>query len=182
VTPSEAADWIVVAAPVLGAAVNLVFQIGLVRLRGEWLLGSSLMVAFVGGALVTLAGMAAVWLSELPSLLDGIGLTITALAVYASAGFILFALVNLGETSLRVQMIDRLLQNPDGLRPAELLALQSDDALIEVRISRMKEAGQVRVVGERLYPRLSTLFLAAAGISLLKRLLFGHQAGRTPLN
>ena len=65
-------------------------------------------------------------------------------------------------------MIGHLLENPDGLSPAELLQLHPETDLIEVRIRTIKEAGWVRVVDSRLYPKVSVISTAATGMSLLK--------------
>lgn len=178
-TPSTA-DWIAVAAPVLGAAVNFLCQISLIRLRHGRSLAQSVLEAFAAGAAVTAAGTAVAWLYETPLLLaEGVGLAASMFAAYSSAAFVLFALVNLGDTSLRVRLIGYLLEHPDGLCPAKLLEFHPDTDLIELRVRRMKEAGQVRVDDGRLYPRFSALSMVATGISILKWMLYGRRSGRT---
>ena len=91
-----------VASPLLGAAINILSQMGLVRRRQGRLLMQSIVEAFVAGAVATVAGTTVAWLSAAPSLLDGLGLAVSTLVVYLSASFVLFALVNLSQTSLRV--------------------------------------------------------------------------------
>jgi hypothetical protein len=177
VTPAFDTDWIVVASPLLGAAINIFFQIGLLRLRrGRWLT-RSIVEASVVGAVITIVGTTIARLYGATSLLDGVGLAVSALAVYLSASFVLFALVNLGQTSLRVRMIGHLVENPDGLSPGELLKLHPETVLIEVRIRKMKDSGWIRVVEGRFYPKLSAVSLAAAGMSLLKWMLYARRRG-----
>ncbi len=129
------------------------------------------------GAIITIVGTTIARLYEAPFLLDSIGLAVSALAVYLSASFVLFALVNLGQTSLKIRMIGHLVENPDGVLPAELLKIHPETALIEVRIRTMKEAGWVRVVEGRFYPRVSALSLASTGMSLLKWVLYARRRG-----
>ena len=136
----------------------------------------SIVEAFVAGAVATVAGTTVAWLSPAPSLLDGLGLAVSTLWIL-SASFVLFALVNLSQTSLKVRMIGHLLENPDGLSPAELLRLHPETDLIEVRIRTIKEAGWVRVVDSRLYPKVSVISTAATGMSLLKWVLYARRRG-----
>jgi hypothetical protein len=181
---SASADWLIVAAPVLGAIVNLFGQICLGRLVPRWSLMRTIIAAFLLGTAATAVMVAGAWAIAPLSLLDGIGIGLSALTVYGSAGFALFTVVNLAETSLRVEMLRRLLDNPAGLRIADLLAGISDAALIDLRVARIKQKRLVRVVQGRLYPRLSLLSPTAAGMSLLKRALYGRRqaGGHLPRN
>lgn len=129
------------------------------------------------GAVMTIVGATVAQLYKPSSLLDGTGLAVSALAVYLSASFVLFALVNLGQTSLRIRMIGHLVENPDGLSVGELLKLHPETALIAVRIRKMRDSGWVRVVDERFYPRVSAISLAATGMSFLKWILYARRPG-----
>lgn len=135
----------------------------------------SIVEAFAAGAVATVTGTAVAWLFGAPPLLDGAGLAVSALLVYLSASFVLFALLNLSQTSLRVRMIGHLLENPDGLPAEELLQLHPETNLIEVRIEKMKDAGWVRVADNRLCPKVSVISMAATGMSLLKRLIYSRR-------
>lgn len=171
------ADYWLLAAPLTGSAVNVIGQILLSRmLAGERLL-LVIVAAFCAGLVVT-GTMLGLALSEahLPTG-DTIGLAASALVVYCAAGFVLFALVNLGETSLRIRMMRVLLDNPAGIMREELMASYDDRALIAIRLQRLQDNMQARVVDEIYYSRPSLFFFGAGCIRLLQRIVYGRRQG-----
>ena len=106
---------------------------------------------------------------------DRFGLAASVLLVYCAASFVLFAIVNLGETSLRIRMMRVLLDNPAGLSREELIASYDDRALITVRLQRLQDNMQARVVDGVYYSRPSFFFLGAAVIRLLQRIVYGRR-------
>jgi hypothetical protein len=102
-------------------------------------------------------------------------LAASVLLVYCAASFVLFAIVNLGETSLRIRMMRVLLDNPAGLSREELIASYDDRALITVRLQRLQDNTQARVVDGVYYSRPSLFFFGAAVIRLLQRIVYGRR-------
>lgn len=167
------AEWLAVAAPLLGTIANFASQVVLARFgRFRSLLMALVAAAAIGAAAVMML-IGAYWFAARPALLDGAGIAISALIAYGGAALMLFALVNLGETSLRIQMIERLMASRDGLSAPDLLAALPETNLIGDRIRRMTVQNQVRLTNGRLYPKLSLLSAAAFCVGLLKRLLYG---------
>jgi hypothetical protein len=107
--------------------------------------------------------------------LDALALAVSVLIVYSAAGMVLFAIVNLGETSLRIRMMRMLLEAPGGISRDELMASYDDRALVVIRLQRLADNGQARVANDVYYSRLSLLFVAAAAIRLTKRLVYGRR-------
>jgi hypothetical protein len=166
------ADYLLLAAPVTGIAVNFMSQLAIANmLAGERLL-LVVVVAFCVGLAVA-AGMTgfALSLTDL-STLDALALSASILIIYSAAGLALFAIVNLGETSLRVRMMQVLLAKPGGVTRDDLLANYNDRALIAVRLQRLREKGQIRVSQEIYYSRPSFLLIAGAGVRMLKRIIY----------
>jgi hypothetical protein len=95
--------------------------------------------------------------------------------VYSVAGLVLFAIVNLGETSLRIRMMRMLLATPGGVKRDDLISAYDDRALIAVRLQRLQDKAQARVSGGVYYSRPSFLFVAAGGVRLLKRIIYGKR-------
>jgi hypothetical protein len=168
-------DYWLLAAPLAGSAVNIIAQIILARMScGERLM--MVIVAALCAGLVATGAMTgfALSMADLPTL-DALGLTASVLIVYGAAGFVLFAVVNLGETSLRIRMMRALLDNPGGITRDELIASYDDQALIAVRLQRLQDNAQARVVDGIYYSRPSLFFFGAAAIGLLRRIVYGSR-------
>jgi hypothetical protein len=166
-------DWIIVGAPIIGGISNLSGQVLMGRLARSWSLARVIVAAFIWGLGVTAGMVLVAWTMMPPALLNAIGLGLSVFIVYCCGSITLFTLVNLAETSLRVNMLRRLMASSDGLSEADLLSGASDTSLVRVRVVRMRQRGLVRVSRDRLFPRFSLLLMIAAGLSLIKRLLYG---------
>ena len=109
------ADYWLLAAPLVGGAVNVAAQIIVARM----LSGERLLLIIVGSffaGLIATGAMIGIALSGADlSVLDRLGLVSSVLLVYFAGSFVLFAIVNLGETSLRIRMMRSLMDNPAGL-------------------------------------------------------------------
>src|SRR5262249_25388294 len=124
--PSLGSEWLGATAPVVGTVVNCAGQIVIARCwKGRSLMTTIIAAAILGGATTAVFVGAALMASQL-RVLDSAGIAVSALAAYCGAAFVLFALVNLSRTSLRIQMIELLMANPAGLSSRELLATQPD--------------------------------------------------------
>jgi hypothetical protein len=170
-----AAYYWLLAAPVAGSVVNVTAQLVLARVMSGQRLLMLIVVAFgIGLAATAALTLFALRLAEVTAL-DACALSASVLFVYGAAGLVLFALINLGETSLRIRMMRRLLDTPGGMRREELVAGYDDRALVAVRLQRLQEKAQARVVDGTYYPRPSFLFTAAAIVRLLKRIVYGRR-------
>jgi hypothetical protein len=170
-----AVDYWFLLAPVAGGTMNVAIHLLLARLFS----GERLVLVVVGAlcaGLVATGAMIgrALAMADL-SASDAIGLSASAFVVYLTGSFALFAIVNLGETSLRIRMMRMLLDNPDGIARDDLIASYDDRALIRVRLQRLRDNVQARVVDDIYYSRPSFMFFGAAGIRLLQRIVYGRR-------
>ncbi|WP_421999900.1 hypothetical protein [Reyranella sp.] len=175
---STTADYWLLAAPIVGTVANVGAQLVLARLMttGRLLI---LIAAAFGIGLGTTAALTlfALRLGDTTTP-DALALSASILFIYSAAGFVLFAIINLGETSLRIRMMRMLLARPGGIGREELVAEYDDRALIAVRLRRLEENGQARVAQGMYYARPSVLFIAAAIIRLVKQVVYGRHRTR----
>lgn len=170
-----AADYWLLAAPVAGSVLNVVAQLILARLMSGQRLPLLIAVAFSIGLASTGAMTLFAFRLGDTTTPDALAVSASILFIYSASGMALFAIINLGETSLRIRMMRRLLDAPDGIRREELVAEYDDRALVAVRLRRLKDKAQARVVDGTYYSRPSFLFAAAAVVRLLKRIVYGRR-------
>ena len=166
-------ELILLAAPICGLAINVVVQLGLYRYARFTLMNSILWAIFVG--LIPLSGLT-LWSFEVASplsMIDALALSVTMIITYFSGCAVIFAVINLGETSLRIRMMQMLNESPNGMELAQIIKIYDDTALFDTRVSRLVEQRQVIRVAEVLIIRRSTFFYIAALIGLFKLLLYG---------
>ena len=156
-----------------GAVSNLLAQAFLVRRMGSGRLMRAIALAFlVGLAVAVAAAWMVLWQGRFAPI-DALALLLSTVVIYTSAGFLLFAIINLGETSLRIRMIRTLLAHPGGLDRAALEVDYDDRALVSKRLDRLHVQAQARVVDDVFYSRVSILFVGAAIIRIAKRVVYG---------
>ena len=171
-SPVMTLNLLLLAAPLLGALIDVAFVIALGRLLAGNRLLSVIFAAFAAGlALTVLIALWALAGAQLPVLEAG-ALLISVLIVYFGAGFIIFAVINLGETSLRIRLLGKLIENPTGLTEDDLVADYDDSTLIDVRLQRLKVKQQVRFADGIYRQKPSLLFFAAAVVRTLKATIY----------
>jgi hypothetical protein len=165
-------DALLLAAPAVGTVANVVVQFALCRVA-RYRLSISIIAGLGAGAAVTSATVALALFLLPPTILDGCALTLSVFVIYGAAGMAYFCLINLGETSLRIRILQLVLDSPGGLTLPEILTVYDDRELIATRFRRMTENRRALVIDDVVYPRRSVLFAASWGLDLLKRLLYG---------
>ena len=68
-------------------------------------------------------------------------------------GIVIFAVINLGETSLRIRMLGKLMDSPSGMSRNDLVTDYNDRALLDIRLRRLREKGQAKFVDGTYYSR-----------------------------
>lgn len=168
------ADIILIGSPLIGVFANLLSLIALRRLAVNGSLLSAIVATFAVGGVLTVS--LALWglIEERSFMLDMGSLFLCVIIIYVACGIIIFALINLGETSLRIRMLGKLIDEPQGTSRGDLVADYDDRALLDIRLRRLREKGQARFVDGIYYSKRSLLFFAASAIRLLKVILYGH--------
>jgi hypothetical protein len=169
------ADIMLIGAPLSGVLANFLSLIILRRLSANSSLLNAIFASFGIGGVLSASLALCVLIGERSSVLDGGSLFLCVMIVYIASGIIIFALINLGETSLRIRMLGKLIDSPLGVSRSDLVADYDDRALLDIRLRRLREKGQAKFVGGVYYSRRSLLFFAASAIRVLKAILYGDR-------
>ncbi|MDD5262506.1 MAG: hypothetical protein PHD76_11740 [Methylacidiphilales bacterium] len=129
--------------PVLALAANVVAQVLLVRLRrGSHFLRSVAEGCLCGGGV--LAVLEAIRIRHLgvsPETLYYV-LLVNAPA-YLALSYCYFNFANLGQASIRIRIYNKIAKSPDGLRIEDLTREYNEQSLMEMRLHRLLESGDL---------------------------------------
>lgn len=96
-------------------------------------------------------------------------------AFFCLLGFIYFHFINLGATSRRTRILIELWDaGPEGLTRAQLRQRYNAGEMLDRRLRRLVDAGQVVRRGGRLYPGKATMLWMARLVSWAGRLVLGR--------
>jgi len=159
--------------PIIALAVNVLTQILVFRLRRGAQYFRSIVEGVLSGALVFVIleaiaaargnflsrEMAAIFLVDAPT--------------YLALSYCSYSFVQLGQTSIRIRMYSEIASNPSGVSVDEMKREYDDKAVLEVRLQRLLESGDIILkngryfLGRRRFLHVSNLLFAA------KRFLLG---------
>jgi hypothetical protein len=167
---------LVALAPFLGLCADV-----FVHVAASWLTAGKrilhCLLAGMAAGLFTTAGVSLLALGGRFDI-DGIFLLVFNLVASLALAYCYFCFVNLNLTSLRIRMLQELRASPDGLSRAGILKLYNARTLVDRRIDRLTQGGQMRQVGGRFYTRPSVLLTVARIINLLKLVVLNQRPGR----
>ena len=165
--------WLV-AAPVVGLAIDTVSHLILVRLRRWPSPYPPLVLAFVPG-LVVMAAVSAWALAAMQvGIADFVGLATLNALTYGALGFGYFHFVNMGVASLRIRMLRELEDAGGALDRGRLTAGYNSTSVVALRIERLTKGEHFAVVDGLYHIGRRRRFLITARLfDLLRRILFG---------
>ena len=147
--------------------VNVELQIGLYWiLRGR----GRLLTSQVAGAVAGLA------LLLIPGLPGPLGLWAANLLIYGAFCYVYFHWNNTGETARRIRLVWELDAAPDGLTEAELLARYPAREILERRLVRLIDGGQIVEREGQLALSGRLILLSARLVALAKRIVLGRRS------
>ena len=125
-----------------------------------------LLLGFLAGLIVTLgAGLGTLAFTHSGPARDMIALVLLDLTAYLALAFGYFNFVNINIASLRIRMIEELLDFPQGLSREQLLASYNTEEVIAVRITRLvtgghlaEHQGRFRLGGARRFVLLARIY------------------------
>lgn len=162
--------------PLAAVGVNVVMQVILVRARrGGHFLRSIIEGFFIGAfAFGAIEAFLVAWRGA-----SGDSL-ITSLLVnaptYAALSYCYFAVVNLGQTSIRIRIYSELATAPDGISIQEIEGIYDEGALMEMRLQRLLESGDIIEREGRYFIGRKKLLLVANIIFAAKHILLGKKS------
>lgn len=129
-------------------------------------------VGFVAGLLVLAAGDALRFVNAPVAVLEGVVLLAGDFALYVCAAYVLFNVINVSESSIRVRILRELRDAP--ISEAILLEKYNDALILDNRLDRLIGSGHIEFVDGRYRLASRTLARVAGVIRLLKRILLGR--------
>jgi hypothetical protein len=164
--------WLVLA-PVLGLATYCLCHLVLARVfvgRSPYL---ALVAAFVPGlgAMVVVSGLALAAMQA--ALVDVVGYGLLNLATYGALGWGYFHFVNLCIASLRIRVLEEIVEAGGSLPGEHLLARYNTDGMIAMRIERLVGGGHLVVREARYYRGKPQFLLIARVFDLLRYAVMG---------
>ncbi len=155
-------NWMHIFIPFICLAANIFIQIAVFKfLPGTGLLKS---VFFGFGC-----GLLALFLLN-----PGITL-VNNLLIYALLGYCYFHFVNMGETARRIRILAELGEVPGGLSLREILERYNARDIIDRRLARLVNNGQVKCENGRYYIGNPTVVTMARLTAAAKRAIFGKK-------
>jgi len=171
----DAWEYCSLLSPVVALAVNVVFQVALVRARRGGLFHRSMIEGFLAG----LAGLAAIE----GCLIMWRGVSLETLAIsclvnapaYAALSYCYFGVANLGHTSIRIRLYAEMAASPDGISIQEIERIYNEKAFMEMRLQRLIEGGNIIEKDGRYFVGDRKLLLVAKIIFATKRFILGEK-------
>jgi hypothetical protein len=175
---AETYPWLVLA-PLAGLTADFASHV----LTSRLMRGRHPYQAMLAGVVTGLLVMAALSVWALASMNAGWGDALALLVfnglTYLALAYGYFNFVNLNLTSLRIRILQELLEVEQGLTVEAILRQYGADDLIDSRLTRLTRGGQIIQKGSRYYGRLSALLVVARVIDFLKFAVLGRR--RPPL-
>ena len=155
---------LVVLAPVVGLLAYLVSQVAMARAAPSRSPYVSLSRGFIVG-LIVMSVVAALGLARMQaSRTDAIGYGLLNFFAYLALGFGYFNFVNLTIASLRIRLLEELLEAGGGLSAEQLGAAYNADAVAGLRLDRLVRGGHLverrgrLVIGRRRFMVVARIF------------------------
>jgi hypothetical protein len=151
--------------PVAALAVNAVAQVLLVRLqRGRHFLRAQTGAILVGGIALVAFDLFSLQFQVGESAVVSLWINIPT---YLALSYCFFHFVNLGHTSIRIRIYAEIAERPGGMSAEEMARQYQDEALMQVRLRRLIESGDIvekggrYLVGKRRLVQLGNIIFTA---------------------
>lgn len=167
-------SYVEVILPVIGVMVNIVTQIFSFRFSSIGLL-KSIFLGFITGFAGIIILEYYVFGSDYKPAQDFIAIFITFLFTYSSLCYCYFHFLNLGETARRIRILRELYKNKEGLSIHEILERYNAIVIVEKRINRLINNGQIVCRNGRYYIDSHVMLLMAKIIVMLKLIILGKR-------
>lgn len=161
---------------VFGLMINVLAQVFCFRfIRGIGLL-KSVFLGFFAGFLSVLIIELYLFFAISTSFMDFFMFLIVNSIFYASLGYCYFHFINLGETARRIRILGEIYDSKDGLSLKEILQRYNAKEIVEKRISRLLNNGQVILKNGRYYIGNPIMLMINRVIVAMKLMLLGKRS------
>jgi len=133
---------------------------------------ASLFLGFAAGLLILLAGEVLVCSQGPGPLADGVAVAVANFVLFVCCWYFYFHFINIGEASLRIRLLREMARVSGGC-VEDVLAVYNVRTVVETRMQRLVDDGQLVLVGERYRPGKARMVFVAKAFSVLRWLLLG---------
>jgi hypothetical protein len=168
---------LVVMSPVFGLGVYCFAHVLLSRLRiGKTPYVSLIAGFFIGSAADLSVSILAAMNLRVPSM-DAFGWCLLSSLTYVALGWCYFHFVNLGIASLRIRVLEEIVEAGGTLQAVSLQDRYNDARMADARIQRLIAGGHLVARGERFHRGSARFLFTARLFAVLRHLIIGN---RTP--
>lgn len=162
--------------PIIALTLNVLFQVlGYRYVIRSSLLKSLFLGFFFGFIVLILLEFYAFFVGE-NSGEDCFYIAMVNVIAYSALAYCYFHFVNLGETARRIRIVRELYKSKNGLSMKELLAIYNARKMVEMRISRLLNSGQIICKNNRYYVGKPVILFIAKIIIMMKIIILGKKS------
>ncbi len=169
-------NYLYVLSPLISLGVNIISQICCCRYCKRLSLLKSVFAGFAFGAFSLLLINICCLKGLCLSFPDNMASFLTNAITYSALGYGYFHFINLGETGRRIRIIIELLNHKKGLSGEEILDRYNAKDIIQKRINRLVESGQITEKNGRYYTHSPVLLTIARIIVGMKIVVLGKKS------
>ena len=169
-------SYLQVSTPVLGLVINVLVQIISFRVILKSGLLKTVFLGFFAGFLYLLLIESYIFFVMPVSFMDFLMILLANAITYASLGYCYFHFINLGETARRIRILREIYDSKDGLTMEEILQKYNSKEIVDKRIGRLINNGQVLYKNGRYYIGNPTMLIITKIIVAMKLLLLGRRS------
>lgn len=168
-------NYIRICIPLFSLACNVLIQVCFARYIVKLGLMKSIFLGFVLGFLALGVFEAYVYQAQVfPGKEALVNFVVHSMA-YTALAYCYFHFINLGETARRIRILRELQNSDNGLSLEEILKRYNAKSIIDVRISRLINNGQIKLRNEKYYIDNPTVLYAAKFLAALKFIFLGKR-------
>jgi hypothetical protein len=164
--------WWPIFAPIVALAVNVVVQIVAFRLRRGRQFFQSVVLGFAVGLLALLV-LQAIFPPGATAIDAWSNALLVNVPIYGALSYCFFNFANLGQSSIRVRIYARIANQTGGVSAAELAADYNEASLMNMRLQRLVESGDIVLRDGRYFLGRQRFVPIAHTIFSIKRFVLG---------
>ena len=168
-------DYLHILNPVISLVINVIFQVLGFRYLNLGLLKSEYLGFTIGFLSIFIFEFYISFLSSVSGK-DFIAFLITNSLIYSALGYCYFHFINLGETARRIRILRDIYDSKYGLSMNEILERYNAKEIVEKRINRLLNNGQIIYKDGRYYIGSPTMVLISKTIVAMKLILLGKSS------
>ena len=110
------------------------------------------------------------------SLSDSTALSLVNILSYLLLSFGYLCFIQLGVSALRIRLLQELYNSPDGLTMDEVLDRYSSKQIIDYRVKRLINNGQIIIKRDRYYAKMSITLIIAMILEVFRFIILGEKS------